>query len=156
MFKINIGENLEQIVDNNLLTGSISISVNGRCFPDECWDDFIETILIEWTNEVCGDNEYKRIGKLIFFDGPYLMMYEVYDSVISLYCTSYDEGFALDYIPAERNGLFFQVDFCDFLTELQCAIRILIEKLASQPIPHDTANLSSASRKLASITNSGM
>jgi len=156
MFKINIDGNLERIGDNNMLTGRICVSLNERYFPDESWDDFIETILIEWTIEVCSNNEHKKNGKLIFFDGPYLIVYEVDNSVMSLYCASYDEGFDLDHIPAEKRDECFKVNFHDFLSELQSAISALIETLASQSIPHDLTNLRFASNKLASIINIDM
>ena len=156
MFKINIKGNLERIGDNNMLTGRICVSLSERCFPDESWDDFIETILIEWANEVCSNNEQKKNGKLIFFDGPYLIVYEISDLVMNLYCTSYDEGFVLDHIPVEKRNECLKVDFLDFLSELQSAIRTLIETLTHQPIPHDITNLSFASRKLELIINSDM
>jgi hypothetical protein len=59
-------------LSSGTVTGVISVSSDGRAFPDAKWDDFIVTIVHWWllaaTALVRGEN---RDGRFSFMDGPY-------------------------------------------------------------------------------------
>lgn len=67
------------------VTGTIYWDVEGSCFPDTSWNDFIIIIINWWTDAICRIINHQSLTEAFdFMDGPYFIKCRVKNDCICL------------------------------------------------------------------------
>ena len=153
MFQIIIGKVERQLMKKSPTTGTIFAIADGVNFPSVNWCDFPITILSAWTKEINRAISETRKGVFFFFDGPFLIQFEVHGNQLEMYGTSYEEGLELCCIPEGKEGLYFNLSIYSFLTELKAAIDKLFVSIKGKVPIREYCELKQAKKMISLLIN---